>query len=205
MSVGGDPDDDGVKGVMKPTPHLDRAPYLRQVLASFGAPIGRTRLMRIDGNAEATAHVDVNYYWQTRVRVHVPIVTDPAVRFLCGDRELHMAAGEAWIFDTWRRHNVLNPNPTRRIHLVADTAGAPRLRELVDTGWNPFGGDPRPPAQFVPFDPEAQPDLRLEVHNFPVVMSPEEQFTLSGIFIGALETSDASRALRDDVRSFLVA
>src|SRR5687767_6339120 len=120
VAAGGDPSNDATAGPMRPTPHLARCPYLREVLAAFGSPIGRTRLMRIDGNAEATPHVDTNYYWLSRVRIHVPIVTDPAVMFTCGTKSLHMRAGEAWIFDTWRTHNVVNPNPTRRVHLVID-------------------------------------------------------------------------------------
>ncbi len=86
--------DDGVAGPMAPTPHLARCPYVRQVLAALNAPLGRSRLMRLDAGAEATSHVDANYYWSQRVRVHIPIETTPGVRFLCGDAETHMAPGE---------------------------------------------------------------------------------------------------------------
>lgn len=205
VAVSGDPANDGVKGQMLPTPHLNRTPYLRQVLAALGAPIGRTRLMRIDGNGEAKAHADVNYYWQTRVRVHIPVVTDPAVQFICGDRSLHMAAGETWIFDTWRRHNVINPNPTRRIHLVADTVGSPALRAAVESGWQPFL-DAQPPeaAAVLAFDPAARPQLRTELRNFPVVMSPEEQHALFAIFSEELQQrGDAGRGLHADVQQFM--
>jgi uncharacterized protein (TIGR03032 family) len=203
VAVGGDPGDDGVKGEMRATPHLARCPYLRQVLAALGAPIGRTRLMRIDGNAEANAHVDVNYYWQTRVRVHVPIVTDPAVRFLCGDRSVHMAPGETWIFDTWRLHNVINPNPTPRIHLVVDTAGSPRLRSFVEEGWDPFSGQAAPAAELVTFDSATDGQPLTEIRNFPVVMSPYEQHELFEIFAEDLRGSAAGEALRADVQQFL--
>lgn len=196
VAVGGNPDDDGVKGEMAATPYLARSPYLHQVLHALGAPIGRTRLMRIDGNAEATSHVDVNYYWQTRVRVHVPIVTDPAVQFLCGDRSIHMAAGETWIFDTWRPHNVINPNPTRRIHLVADTVGSPRFRALIDEASTRA-------IEEVPFDASLDRQPQFEVHNFPVVMSPYEQHALFGILADDLRGSAAGEALRADVEQFL--
>lgn len=164
VSAAADPENDGVKGAMLPTPHLARCPYIREVMASLGAPVGRTRLMRIDGNAEATPHVDLNYYWMQRVRVHVPVITDPAVRFLCGDREIHMAAGEAWIFDTWKLHNVINPNPTRRVHLVIDA-------KLPVGGWRLTGGTR---------------ELQFEAVNYPVVMSPEEQASLVPLLDGAL-------------------
>ena len=64
----GQSQDDGVAGPMAATPHLARCPYVRQVLAALGAPLGRTRLMRLDAGAEATSHIDTNYYWSQRVR-----------------------------------------------------------------------------------------------------------------------------------------
>ncbi len=170
IAAGGDPADDAARGPMRPTPHLARLPYLRQVLAAFGSPLGRTRLMRLDGNAEATAHSDVNYYWMQRVRIHVPVMTRPEVRFLCGGREVHMAAGEAWIFDTWKVHNVLNPNPTRRIHLVIDTVGSAFFWGLVERA----AEEPR----WIPFRPDREPEIATEAVNVPVVMSPWEQEAL---------------------------
>ncbi len=132
VAVAGDPANDSTRGPMRPTPQLERCAYLQQVLAALGAPIGRTRLMRIAGHGEATAHADVNYYWTQRVRVHIPVLTYPGVRFICGAREVFMDHGECWIFDTWRRHNVLNPDDRPRIHLVVDTVGSESFWRLVE-------------------------------------------------------------------------
>src|SRR5215212_227225 len=63
IALDGDPMDDGVAGHMLPTPNLERCPYLQQVLASFETVFGRSRLMRLEGQSEATLHVDTNYYW----------------------------------------------------------------------------------------------------------------------------------------------
>ena len=145
-----------------------RCPYLRQVLAAFHAVWGRTRLMRLDGNAEATAHADTNYYWTQHARLHVPIVTGDDVEFRCGEASVHMAAGEAWIFDTWRIHNVINPHPTRRIHLVADTIGSAAFWDLVERG------TAETIAQHVPYDPLRAVTIATESFNHPVVMSPAE-------------------------------
>ena len=168
IAVNGNPDDDEVKGPMRPTPHLDRCPYLRQVLAAFHAVWGRTRLMRIDGNAEATAHCDTNYYWTQHARVHVPIVTTGDVRFLCGDAAVNMRAGEAWIFDTWRVHNVVNPHPARRVHLVADTIGSAAFSALVERGMREEA------ATHIAYDPLRAVTLAMESFNHPIVMSPAE-------------------------------
>jgi hypothetical protein len=161
----GNPLDDAVAGPMRPTPHLARCPYVQQVLAALDAPLGRTRLMKLDAGAEVTPHVDVAYYWQQRVRVHVPVVTFPEVAFLCGDATTHMAEGECWIFDTWRMHNVLNPAARERIHLVCDTVGSESFWRLAATD---------APAREIPFVPDGGPTLRFESSNFPVVMSPWE-------------------------------
>ncbi|MBS0320720.1 MAG: sulfotransferase [Proteobacteria bacterium] len=165
VARGGNPDDDGVAGPMRPTPFLARCPYVAQVMHALASPIGRSRLMRLDGQAEATLHVDTNYYWQQRVRVHVPVVTFPEVEFQCGDASTRMAAGECWVFDTWRLHNVLNRTPKRRIHLVIDTVGSAAF-------WDHVHG--RVPPRHVAFDPAARVDLPLESENVPPVMSPWE-------------------------------
>lgn len=200
ISAGGSIPDQAVRGPMRPTPYLDRCPYIRQILSSLRTVLGRTRLMRIDGGGEATPHVDTNYYWMHHVRVHIPAITVPEVEFLCGDAKVHMPAGETWIFDTWRRHNVLNPNDRSRIHLVADTVGSAAFWELVHASEKP--GDETPaalPDQFIPFQPNAPAPLDFEGFNFPVVMSPWEQECLVADFLDQLasvEETDPNTLVR---------
>jgi hypothetical protein len=176
LSAGGDPARETIAGPMRPTPYLRECPYLMQVLSTLGAVWGRTRLMKLTAQAEVTPHFDVHYYWRSRMRVHVPIVTRPSVRFHCGDEDVHMGAGECWIFDTWRRHRVTNPNDVERIHLVADTVGSDDFGELMRAG-RMSGGVPEPPGwktQFVAPTDVHDPPLRMESENVPVVMTPWE-------------------------------
>ncbi|MEZ5564955.1 MAG: sulfotransferase [Gammaproteobacteria bacterium] len=152
ISVDGGENDD-VMGRMLPTSHLLAAPYLRQVLASFGVVWSRSRLMRLAPGASVPLHADINYHWFTRVRVHIPVLTRPEVSFHCGDHQVHMATGEAWLFDNWRLHRVENPAPAERIHLVADTSGsAPFWRlaaqaDLPATKWHQHHFDPTADAR----------------------------------------------------------
>ena len=179
----GQAQDDGVAGPMAATPHLARCPYVKQVLAALGVPLGRTRLMRLAAGAEATPHVDTNYYWAQRTRVHIPIVTSPGVRFLCGDAETHMGPGEIWIFDTWRAHNVLNSSGAQRVHLVADTVGSSTFWAMArDAGAN---------ASAIPYVPGLDPPLALESINFSIVMSPYE---LDAIWAGWLADAKGANA-----------
>ncbi len=175
ITTHGDPDSDALAGPMRPTPALEQCPYLMQALEAIGATWGRARLMRLNGQAEVRAHVDINYYWRERMRVHVPIVTTPSVRFQCGEGEVHMAAGECWVFDTWRRHRVLNAGNDTRIHLVADTVGGEGLWDLLAQARPPgmHGPDWRP-RPVVPRAGATRPVLDLENVNAPAVMSPWE-------------------------------
>ncbi|MEO8160493.1 MAG: aspartyl/asparaginyl beta-hydroxylase domain-containing protein [Arenimonas sp.] len=189
ITTDGIADSDKVYGPMLPTEHLRRMPYLQQVLASVGATWGRTRLMRLSGQAEVNMHVDINYYWRERVRVHVPIVTQPSVRFTCGESEINMAAGECWIFDTWRLHRVVNDHSAARIHLVADTVGGEGFWNHV-AGGRPAGRElPGWEPRLVLPDAQARPALDFESVNAPVVMSPWEMREHMTFMLGEAEPS----------------
>lgn len=165
---------DELSGPMGVTEYLRSCPYLTEVLQTIGGVWGRTRLMRLSGHAEVNAHVDVHYYWRERMRVHVPIITQPDVRFYCGDQDVHMAAGECWIFDTWRQHRVINDAARSRIHLVADTVGGEQFWNWFRGGKPAYMDIPGWAAKDVWRSKEAMATLRLESVNVPNVMSPWE-------------------------------
>lgn len=171
---------------MRPTPLWQRCRYLMQALGALGVTLGRTRLMRLRGHAEVTRHADQGYYWGDRVRIHIPIVTQPTVRFECGDAQVNMAAGECWIFDTWRQHRVLNDADDSRIHLVADTVGGDRFWGLVGAGRDhnqrAFSGEWSP--QDIAPGNAADVPLLFESVNVPVVMTPWEITSRIGFLIG---------------------
>jgi len=189
ISVGGRENDD-VDGIMQPTPHLQRSPYLRQVLASFGVVWSRSRLMKLAPHADVPEHADINYHWYYRVRVHIPILTTPEVEFRCGGECVHMAAGEAWIFDNWRRHSVVNPAATERVHLVADTAGSSAFWQFAAAGQSAG------PAHFLPYDSAHDAVIpRLERTRLAPVMAPAEVDLLLLDLSAELVAADASAEL----------
>ncbi len=173
ISVGGG-ENDAVAGAMGATPHLRACPYIQQILSGFGVVWSRSRLMKLAPGANVPQHADVNYHWFTRVRIHVPVQTEPSVLFYCGDEGVHMGAGEAWIFDNWRLHRVENGSPRERVHLVADTMGSAAFWQLVEAGLL------ERPARTVPFAPERPVQLMLERHNVFRVMPPAEMEHLLG-------------------------
>ncbi len=170
VSAGGGRNNDYV-GHMQATPHLERCPYMQQVLASFNSVIGRSRLMRLDPGCEVKAHCDIDYSWRHRVRIHIPIITDEAVEFSStGNRSVNMKPGEAWVFDNWKEHAVYNRGKTRRVHLVIDTTGSAEFWERVNTALE--SRDIAIPE--VPFDKDKQPELLLEQFNSVAVRGPND-------------------------------
>jgi Sulfotransferase family/Aspartyl/Asparaginyl beta-hydroxylase len=174
ITPGGINNNNELSGQMRPTKYLEQCPYMLEVLQTIGGVWGRTRLMRLSGQAEVNPHVDVHYYWRERMRVHVPIVTQPSVRFYCGDQDINMAPGECWIFDTWRLHRVINDASRPRIHLVADTVGSEQFFDWYKNakpahvkiaGWEP--------KEIPRLSKDALP-IRFESVNIPNVMSPWE-------------------------------
>ena len=201
VAVHGDPADDGVQGPMRPTPALEMLPSVITVMAgltALGCPIGRSRLMRIDVESEVTAHVDTNRYWWDHLRVHVPIVTDERVRFIVDDEEVHMGAGQVWVFDTWDRHRVENPVQAQRIHLVIDTVGGSGLWSLIDRVTGQVPADTPLPT----IDTPSQ--VAFENVNAPAVLPPSDvDLTLAALLTELAQTDlDAASALDRSLVAF---
>ena len=170
ISSGGE-ETDFIHGQMLATPWLETMPYVRQVLASFGVVWGRSRLMRLAPGANVPVHADINHNWYTRVRMHIPVLTRPEVSFHCDGQVVHMAAGEAWIFDNWRQHHVENQSDAARVHLVADTTGTAAF-------WAFACGEAPPRDQWptLPWTPGVNPRLLTEANlRSPVMPAPEVQ------------------------------
>lgn len=176
ISVGG-AETEAVHGQMLPTRWLGAMPYLCQVLAGFGVVWSRSRLMRLAPGARVPEHADINYHWHNRVRLHIPVFTWPEVRFHCDGQSAHMAGGEAWIFDNWRRHHVENHADADRIHLVADTTGTAAFWQFA-CGRTP----PRAQWRTLAWNPESVPQLLTEGgQRSPVMPAAEVQLLVDDL------------------------
>lgn len=162
------------KGNMALTPYLKNTPYLHTVISSFNEVVGRTRLMGLAPGAEVPVHSDINYHWYNRVRIHVPIVTAENVIFHCGDQQVNMKAGEAWIFDSWKYHKVVNNSEIFRVHLVIDVCGSSQFWDKVDKGSVLNGPQVMRPEDIIRVDKINPQPIATEKFNVPLVMSPGE-------------------------------
>lgn len=177
-------ENDNLRGPMLPTPHLLASPYIRQVLASFGVVWSRSRLMRLGPGARVPEHADASYHWFSRVRLHIPVITRPEVRFHCGGVDVHMAAGEAWVFDNWRRHHVENASDEARIHLVADTTGTAAFWQYVVQSEHPQD------VRTIPYQPGIDARLATERVAPRPVMPPAEVELLLDDLVAELTAAD---------------
>lgn len=103
------------------TGFLDRAPYLREVLAAFRCPLRVARLMRLSPGSAIKEHEDLDLDAACgRARLHVPIRTGAGVEFLVNRRAVEMAPGSAWYLRLADPHSVANRGVEDRVHLVID-------------------------------------------------------------------------------------
>lgn len=177
ISVGG-AINDLFNGRMATTKWLAECPYHQQVLASFNEILGRSRLMKLAPGAEVAEHVDVDYHWLTRVRIHIPIITDPEVMFFCAGDRVHMKAGDCWIFNSWEAHRVVNNSGITRIHLVLDVSGSSRfwrtVREMEIYDHRTDLCELGERISFIPYEEGKLVTILTENHNVSPVMVPGE-------------------------------
>jgi mannose-6-phosphate isomerase-like protein (cupin superfamily) len=114
-------------------PLLRQCPYFLEVLAQLPMPLQTVRLLRLAPGGHIRRHRDVGQcFEQGEVRIHIPILTHDGVRFLIGDEHVAMAPGECWYLNFDLPHEVRNPGPDDRVHLVIDAQVNDALRELFE-------------------------------------------------------------------------
>jgi hypothetical protein len=119
-------------GAFAATEALTRCAYLREVMDAFPAEKNRVRLMRLQPGGQILRHSDpLHQIARDLVRIHVPVVTSPTVRFIVHGRRLVMEPGTAWLVDVRFPHEVHNPGTDSRVHLVLDLINSPALDALL--------------------------------------------------------------------------
>ncbi|RYU83249.1 aspartyl/asparaginyl beta-hydroxylase domain-containing protein [Hymenobacter persicinus] len=137
------------------TPLLAQCPYIREVLDFFRIEKTSVRLMKLEAGAVIKPHHDHDLnFEQGEVRLHVPVTTNPQLKFYLEQERLVMQEGSCWYLNLARQHSVRNDGPTDRVHLVIDGLVNDWLRQYIHdprhhTVTMP---DPSPNARFSPAD-----------------------------------------------------
>jgi len=100
---------------------LTRCSYFREVLSAFQCPLTSARLLRLKARSNIREHRDYKLGFEDgETRVHVPIMTEPAVAFYVASQRIPMALGECWYVNVNLPHRVDNESDHDRVHLVID-------------------------------------------------------------------------------------
>lgn len=103
------------------TPMLERCPYVREVLALFQCRLQSVRFLKLAAGSRIREHRDYDLgFGSGQLRVHIPILTNPDVRFFLDAHRVELQAGECWYLDLSLPHWVENRGATDRVHLVID-------------------------------------------------------------------------------------
>ncbi len=108
-------------GSFTDTELLTRCPYYREVLAAFHCPLTSVRLLKLKARSNIREHRDYKLGFEDgEMRLHVPVVTNPAVAFFVNGERVPMREGETWYVNVNLPHRVDNESDTDRVHLVID-------------------------------------------------------------------------------------
>lgn len=140
-SLGGDPErtDPGGPGPQPfaATRWLTHLPYLAEILDSIPAPLNAVRLMALGPGAVSNPHCDPKYRLDRGlVRLHIPVVTDPAAVLVLDGVEHCWQPGTCWYGDFSREHLVRNTSATvTRVHVVIDALLTADLAAWFPHAW----------------------------------------------------------------------
>lgn len=122
--------------ILKNTPSLKTnalklAPYMESVIDSFEADKTRVRMMQLLPTENILWHYDpIESLDKGLARIHIPIITNPGVKFQLSHEDCQWKAGEVWYGDFTFPHRLYNGGNEGRIHLVFDIKVNNRLLKL---------------------------------------------------------------------------
>ncbi len=103
------------------TPILKKATYLKSVIQTFKTKLLSVRLLRLEVGAYIKPHRDYNGGYEDNIfRIHIPIITNPEVKFVLDNERLEMKEGQCWYTNVNYIHSVANDGRHDRVHLVID-------------------------------------------------------------------------------------
>ena len=96
-------------------------PYFSHVMSAFKCELQSVRLLRLAPGSVIKQHVDYNLSFDDgEVRLHIPVLTNPAVEFWLNNKRVPMQAGEVWYLNVNLPHRVENHSTHFRVHIVLD-------------------------------------------------------------------------------------
>lgn len=116
------------------TDTLASCPALTAALAQLRCPMTSVRLLMLGPGAAIAEHRDhLLGFEDGEVRLHVPILTNPAVEFFLSGSPVVLGPGECWYLNLSLPHRAANRSSEPRVHLVIDCIVDDWLRAEFET------------------------------------------------------------------------
>jgi hypothetical protein len=98
-------------------------PLIDHIIATYYQPGGtllRAMAAKLKGGGRIRPHKDALRSFHMGHRIHVPITTSPAVRFIIDGRPYRFSVGNAYELNNQKKHSVMNLGDEDRITFIFD-------------------------------------------------------------------------------------
>ena len=118
------------RGQYSDTPLLRRLPQISEVVHRFPFPTASIRLSAMHPGGEIAPHKGLLGFHTGRVRLHLPLKTNPDAILYVDGQHFCWGVGELWYADFSKTHSVENRGNETRIHAIVDAYVTPDLISL---------------------------------------------------------------------------
>ncbi len=95
-----------------------------------GGTIIRAMAAKLLVGGKITPHTDKHPSFHAGHRIHVPITTNPRVRFMIDGRPYQLQVGESYEINNQMMHSVMNKGKEDRITFIFDYVPKEKIEEL---------------------------------------------------------------------------
>tara|TARA_B100001093_G_scaffold363533_1_gene348286 strand:- start:1553 stop:2113 length:561 start_codon:yes stop_codon:yes gene_type:complete len=95
-------------------------PFLTKLIKKYDGSIVNCLFARLPAGAEITPHKDISLNLLLVHRIHLAIITSPAVKFFIDNTPYEFPAGRIFELSNDRLHSVRNNSEKDRVHLIVD-------------------------------------------------------------------------------------
>lgn len=98
-------------------------PVMHDIIGRFYPPGGtiiRAMAARLFAGGRILPHRDAHPSFSAGHRIHVPIITNPRVRFMIDGQPYQLQVGEAYEINNQKTHSVMNKGDIDRINFIFD-------------------------------------------------------------------------------------
>lgn len=130
--------DDWPDITIKKEPGWDRLvdvamPLMHDIIGQFypvGGTIIRAMAAKLPAGGKITSHRDSHPSFHFGHRIHVPITTNPRVRFMIDGRPYRFRVGQAYEINNQKTHGVMNKGTEDRITFIFDYVPPEQMKRL---------------------------------------------------------------------------